>query len=146
MTINTTALREIAEAATPGPWGKTYDPDGWILAVDDGRWVALASIEDRADAVHIAAFHPGTALALLDEVEALRAQVERVREALFASEAEVERLHSWEGLMSLLDEHWPESMIPTLSDDVSRDPGPRIVSLLRWVEALRRALDGEVEA
>lgn len=51
--------------------------------------------------------------------------------------AEVERLHSWDGLMSLLDEHWPESIFPTLPDDSGRDPGPRIVSLLRWVEHLQ---------
>ncbi|OBY33429.1 hypothetical protein [Mycolicibacter kumamotonensis] len=51
--------------------------------------------------------------------------------------AEVERLHTWDGLMSLLDEHWPQSIFPTLSDDPGRDPGPRIVSLLRWVEHLR---------
>lgn len=69
-----------------------------------------------------------------------------VLDCLGAAEAEVERLHSWEGLMSLLDEHWPESMIPTLSDDVSRDPGPRIVSLLRWVEALRAQVERVREA
>ena len=51
--------------------------------------------------------------------------------------AEVERLHSWDGLMELLDEHWPADIFPTLEDTTSRDPGPRIVSLLRWVERLR---------
>ena len=67
--------------------------------------------------------------------------------------AEVERLHTWDGLMSLLDEHWPDDIFPTLRDDASRDPGPRIVSLLRWVEQLNvevenqrtRALDAEFE-
>lgn len=51
--------------------------------------------------------------------------------------AEVERLHSWDGLMSLLDEHWPEDIFPTLPDTDRRDPGPRIVSLLRWVDKLK---------
>lgn len=54
-----------------------------------------------------------------------------------AAEAEVARLHSWEGLLELLDDHWPEDIFPTLPDDQSRDPGPRIVSLIRWVDELR---------
>ena len=56
------------------------------------------------------------------------------------AEAELSRLHSWAGLMELLDEHWPESFIPTAPDDPTRDSGPRIVSLLRWVEGLRAEL------
>lgn len=51
--------------------------------------------------------------------------------------AELERLHTWDGLMSLLDEHWPEVIFPTIEDQESRDPGPRIVSLIRWVDQLR---------
>lgn len=53
-----------------------------------------------------------------------------------ALRAQLDRLHTWDGLMDLLDEHWPEGMTPTLPDDVSRALGPRIVSLLRWVDAL----------
>lgn len=63
--------------------------------------------------------------------------------------AEVTRLHTWDGLMSLLDEHWPADIFPTLPDNPDRDPGPRIISLLRWVdnqraevERLRGALKG----
>lgn len=54
--------------------------------------------------------------------------------------AELDRLHTWGGLMSLLDEHWPEGLVPTGPDDDSRDPGPRIVSLLRWVARLRSGI------
>lgn len=54
--------------------------------------------------------------------------------------AELERLHSWDGLMSLLDEHWPEDVFPTVPDDASRDPGPRIVALLRVRDRLAAAL------
>lgn len=57
------------------------------------------------------------------------------REALVAH---VLRLHSWDGLMELLDEHWPTDIFPTLPDSGSRDPGPRIVSLLRWLDAARK--------
>lgn len=38
---------------------------------------------------------------------------------------------SWEGFTYLLDQRYPESVIPTLADDPKRDPGPRIVSLAR---------------
>ena len=55
--------------------------------------------------------------------------------------SELERLHSWAGLMELLDEHWPADLFPTLEDDPGRDAGARIVSLLRWVD---RAADAEV--
>lgn len=55
--------------------------------------------------------------------------------------AELERLYSWAGLLELLDEHWPEDIFPTEPDSETRDPGPRIVSLLRWVERLRAELE-----
>jgi hypothetical protein len=51
--------------------------------------------------------------------------------------AEVERLHSWDGLMSLLDTYYPEDIFPTQPDDTDRDPGPRIVSLIRYLDAAR---------
>ena len=56
--------------------------------------------------------------------------------------AELERLHSWDGLMELLDEKWPEDIFPSLDDDSERDPGARIVSLLRWVNTYRAVADG----
>ena len=54
-----------------------------------------------------------------------------------AAAEELDRLHSWAGLMSLLDEHWPETIFPTMVDDPARDPGPRIVSLLRQIDRYR---------
>lgn len=53
------------------------------------------------------------------------------------AEAELARLHSWDGLMELLDEHYPEDLIPTTPDDDLRDRGPRIVSLIRWLDRER---------
>lgn len=63
-----------------------------------------------------------------------------MRERAETAEAEVERLHSWDGLMELLDEHWPEDVYPTLPDSDERDPGPRIVSALRVQDQLRATL------
>ena len=50
---------------------------------------------------------------------------------------ELRRIDSWSGLIELLDRHWPEDIFPTLDDDDDRDSGPRIVSLIRWVQRLR---------
>jgi hypothetical protein len=49
------------------------------------------------------------------------------------AEQELERLHSWQGLMSLLDEHWPR----TVFKGATEDPGPTIVFLVREVDRLR---------
>jgi hypothetical protein len=73
---------------------------------------------------------------LWGDVKSLTEQVADTRRRAEKAEAEVERLHSWDGLMELLDEHWPEGVFPTWPDSDRRDPGPRIVSLLRWVDIL----------
>lgn len=51
-----------------------------------------------------------------------------------ALEAEVERLHSWGGLLSLLDEHWPEDVFPDRTGKPDRDTGPRLVAAIRRAE------------
>jgi hypothetical protein len=50
---------------------------------------------------------------------------------------ELDRLHTWDGLMSLLDKHWPEGLFPKRHDIDESDPGPCIVSLLRWLDELQ---------
>ena len=74
--LNLTKLREIAVAATDGPWNlhtlrtdETHDIRGSID--DEANIVIYAECED-ADADHIAAFDPPTVLALIDEIEWLR--------------------------------------------------------------------------
>lgn len=62
-----------------------------------------------------------------------------------AAEAELERLHSWQGLLELLDEHWPDDIFPTLTDDAERDTGPRLVSALRRADKAERKV-ARVEA
>lgn len=49
---------------------------------------------------------------------------------------EVERLHTWNGLMSQLDRHYP----PDVFDGSSGDPGPRIIALTRGIDRLRAQL------
>ena len=79
--LDLTKLREIAEAATPGPWvsGQTTfgDPAGGPTHVcvrqEGSPWtdhlvVTEGSTHSGLDAHHIAMFDPPTALALIDEV------------------------------------------------------------------------------
>lgn len=54
--------------------------------------------------------------------------------------AEIDRLHTLNGIVSALDRHYPASVFPTtrLTDEPDRDLGPRVVSLIRWVGELQR--------
>ena len=54
---------------------------------------------------------------------------------------EVERLHTWAGLMELLDEHWPADIWPMLEDDLRLDAGHRVTSAMRWIDQLRTERD-----
>ena len=69
--------------------------------------------------------------------------------------AELDRLHSWDGLMELLDEHWPDDIFVTAPDPevygelwyrregetyVRANPGARIIGLMRWLDKLREQL------
>jgi hypothetical protein len=80
----------------------------------------------------------------LTEVERLTAanadltdRLDRTLHELREVAGERDALHSWAGLMSLLDEHYPDSTYPTLPDRKGRDAGPRIISLIRTVDVLR---------
>lgn len=86
-----TQLREVAEAATPGPWvtaGRTavesvhdcspqHDCRG--IAATSGMSRHPVRPAEEADATHIATFDPPTVLALLDRLEAAEATVRRVK-------------------------------------------------------------------
>ena len=98
------ALRETANAATPGPWSWGEESEGWgdcgpnletvergpvysdgsqgSLSTVVGSWGYDAngiSVEDN-DARHIAAFDPPTTLALLDRLEAAEAKLATIHE------------------------------------------------------------------
>jgi hypothetical protein len=72
-------IREVAEAATPGPWA-TQDGARWMVYGDrwsgDGGYVCATStlpttVNERAlaDASHIALWHPAVALVVADWLE-----------------------------------------------------------------------------
>lgn len=80
MTIDTKKLRELANAATPGPWFVNEDANYGNIWVDSSvtkEGVALCDGGDwigpcAANAAFIAAANPQTVLELLDEIERLR--------------------------------------------------------------------------
>ena len=51
--------------------------------------------------------------------------------------AEVERLNTWGGLMSLLDKYYPADVF----DGLSGDEGPNTITLIRAVDKLRAEVD-----
>lgn len=58
-------------------------------------------------------------------------ELERVR-------GELDRLHGWDGLLQLLDEHWPEDVFPRGDPkDESRDTETRLLAAIRWIDELR---------
>lgn len=88
--IDTTKLRELAQKATPGPWEVVYCDIGRHEICDGnfnadhehiGSFVVMADDDAESpfpiicehDAEYIAAANPATVLALLDEIDRLRA-------------------------------------------------------------------------
>ncbi len=100
-------LRRLAEAATPGPW-TLYVPEdyqgpeelpGYGVECAEGRAIVWGALEPETgcqfdrDAEFIAAANPNTILALLDEIDQLKAENEVLRGALKPF-AEFERVRS----------------------------------------------------
>ena len=116
------------------PWTALNDALDAAMSV---RWEDHAATVARLAQAESRAEHAEGQLSALRDHRA-RWELEKARAD--KAEAELKRLHSWDGLLSLLDEHWPEDIFPTEPDSEDRDSGPRIVSLLRWVERLRAEL------
>ncbi len=90
-------LRRLAKAATPGEWSAVWeegDDTAWpnlfpIIQAENGETVIgnegfYSDLEqDKANAQFCASANPKTILALLDEIDGLKAENETLREALF---------------------------------------------------------------
>ncbi|HEJ2268217.1 TPA: ead/Ea22-like family protein [Pseudomonas aeruginosa] len=87
-------LRRLAEEATPGPWGRdglyihTTRKEGGTTYVE--TWNTLAGILRKENAEFVATANPKTVLALLDEIDRLKAENDALRGSLQAVEAEVD--------------------------------------------------------
>jgi len=71
-------LRELAKAATPGPWKYTVCDDYGCGITRPGGWVDAVACswehkDEVADTQYIAAVGPDVVLRMLDEIDALRA-------------------------------------------------------------------------
>lgn len=73
-------LRMVAEAATPGEWRTGDGDDSLPDCVLSGEFVVCEHAGGDVD--YIAAANPKTVLALLDEIDRLKAENEALREAL----------------------------------------------------------------
>lgn len=98
MTDDLTALRALAEKATPGPWEAFEDSDEhlagcpptmeWLVTATDPGEEFYEEIINwgnrgrREDAEFIAAANPSVVLALLDRLERAEAAIKRTREAV----------------------------------------------------------------
>jgi hypothetical protein len=99
--MNLDRLREVVDAAIPGPWrwspGDTLEPP----SVRGGRYMVVAEIldGDASDAEFIGTFDPPTVTALLDVAEAARAHRHHVTdewERVNAGPVEPEPWDRWE--------------------------------------------------
>lgn len=70
MTVDKDKLRQLAEAATPGPWFASPSHDHYKVLQDNdsGLLPEIAGVDERANTAFIAAANPATVLALLDEL------------------------------------------------------------------------------
>ena len=148
-------LRRLAEAATPGPWEAFGAVDGrrgerWLGVTTDMRAIESARAGDvfaaqnctRQDALFIAAANPAAVLALLDDADALRAELAHMREARDNARAEVKRLTAQVERVRALADEWTYK---GGWDDGSHAYGTDcVVQALDYAAAkLRRALDEE---
>lgn len=101
----TDTLRKLAEAATPGPWRKDLGDGNEMrfVSVDDANGVPIVMMDDfleengwtldQSSIDFIAAANPTAVIALLDEIDALRAKVKAGRGIYTASKTT--HAHLW---------------------------------------------------
>lgn len=84
---------------------------------------------------------------LAETIGELQVTINDLRTELQRREVQLDRLHTWDGLMELLDEHWPTDIFPVprglddAKNTTRRDPGVVILDLIRWVDRLSAARD-----
>lgn len=140
------AIKARAAAATEGPWewddptiGQHWSrPKPWTEVVNAD--VACGGYCYGGSSSPIKSDVDGQFIAhAREDIPALVDEVERLREEM---DGMVSR--DWRGLMAILEDIYPEDIFPTMADDPKRDAGPRIVSLLRVVDELRKRLRAQL--
>ena len=126
-TLDVSAIREAAEKATPGPW-RTWN-DGHVGAPEHHIGGIVMPTEGSRmdqrmpDADYIATMDPPTTLALLDALDAARAEVERLRIGLDGAHGNADRMRK-----SLLDERdaIAEKIAVAIEAEMRRHDGAQI--------------------
>ena len=93
MTIDTKELRELAQKATPGHWYSKWPEERctWVDVGNSRYPVAYTGdcFDDRPNAEYIAAANPATVLALLDDLAAMRENLNDARSGWEQASAEL---------------------------------------------------------
>ncbi len=110
------------------PTGDTWLP-GTVGQLHGSHYLIV--LHENGQALHVRPEHLRLAEPQRETVATVQADRDRLA-------AELAELHTWRGLMSLLDEHWPADVFDGSPDD--GDPGPRIVFLVRQVNRHREQL------
>ena len=127
-------LREDIQALLVRSWERRYSVKASeIMAVVAPRLAARDAEIERLDEI---------AERAAKETRAAARKIVDVADARDAAVEQLERLHSWGGLLELLDEHWPTDIFPApesidaAKSQTRRDTGPVILGLIRWVDKL----------
>ena len=132
-------LRRLAAEATPGPWAWDADGDSYMgcgevftwgegveggnIAAPSGDLYPRSGYAPQADMKFIAMMDPPTTLALLDALDAARAEVERLRIGLDGAHGNADRMRK-----SLLDERdaIAEKIAVAIEAEMRRHDGAQI--------------------
>lgn len=120
------ARRSVAWTQLANAWKRDLSAAASALGVDPDRARMVGAVEELRRDLGLALSGPEACGALMDRV--VDSELARLR-------AELDRLHSWAGLIELLDEHWPADIFPGGGE--SGDLGPRVVGLIRECDRLR---------
>jgi len=126
-------IRARAYAATLGPW--------WSGSLNSCRWLRVSPQPIHPEVDGSGEDYYGCHLPW-DNADADGDFIAHARTDIPALVAEIDRLRSWKGLLSILDELYPDD-IPIVSQP-EHGPGPHLVWALRQIDRLRR-LRSELE-
>lgn len=83
MTVDTERLRQLATAATPGPWDRSLMVPGRIGHLTAREtWYEVGQVYTVQDTDFVLAANPTTVLAMLDRIETLKGLLREAADAL----------------------------------------------------------------
>jgi hypothetical protein len=127
----------------PPHWEQWYDWRGQKVSAPDIKLTPVGGHHTRVPRTN-----PQALRSCADEVLAGEGLLERAEldsatvDALLGAASEIDHFQTWNGLMELLDMHWPTDVFPFYEDAAERDKGPRIVSLIRALDAVTTDRNG----